>query len=263
MNTHLTDKQVVGYVHGALTDADRETMDAHLSACAECRARRDEVESLQNQIRHELVAEINAAGKASAMRFSAIAPQLAQRSRWHRLQTPTLRFLPDASVYAALAGLVIAIIGLAIRVDWEGTAIDAPPSVSYPMFACGCFLVSLVSGYRVERGTARRVLTYLLAFSLWLGTALVGLQVIVIVLDLITWTLHMNVSSRSAIAASWSLIPLGTVWVALVVGGGEYHFRHLGWSRSWLLFGLTVLVEMLILCIPLLATWANSPIVWR
>jgi phosphoglycerol transferase MdoB-like AlkP superfamily enzyme len=131
------------------------------------------------------------------------------------------------------------------------------------MFACGCFVVSLVGGYRIQKGTARFVLTYLLAFALWLGTALVGLQVIVIILDLITWALHMNVSSRSAIAASWTLIPLGVAWVALVVGGGEYHFRHLGRRRSWLLFGFTVLVEALILCVPLLATWANSPMVWR
>jgi hypothetical protein len=263
MNSHLTDEQLVGYVHSTLTDADRETMSVHLSACAECRGRRDEFESLQNRIRHELVAEINAAGRASAMRFSTIVPQLGHRSRWDRLQTPTPRCLSNASAFVALAGLVIAILGLVIRMDWDTIAVDTPPNVSYPMFACGCFVVSLVGGYRVQKDTARLMFTYLLAFALWLGTALVGLQVIVIVLDLITWGLHMNVSSRSAIAASWALIPLGVAWVALVVGGGEYHFRHLGRRRSWLLFGFTVLVEMLILCIPFLATWANSPIVWR
>lgn len=263
MNTHLTDEQLVGYVHSTLTDADRETMNAHLSACAECRARRDELESLQNRIRHELVAEIGAAGRVSAVRFSAIAPKIAEQSRRDRLQAPTLRYLPNANVFAALAGLVIAIIGLVVRMNWDSTAIDTPPSVSFPMVACGCFVVSLVGGYRVEKGTARLVLTYVLGIALWLGTALVGLQVIVFVLDLITWTLHMNVSSRSAIAASWALIPLGVAWIALVVGGGEYHFRHLGRRRSWLLFGFTVLVETLILCIPLLAAWANSPIMWR
>jgi len=263
VNTHLTDEQLVGYVHYTLTDAGRETMDRHLRICASCRARLDGFESLQRRIRYQLAADIRATAPSTAMRFSAIAPRLTHRNRRDRLQTQAARILPSVAVLSAGAGLAATIAGLFYALGRRAAVTDSPPDVSFPMLACICFAATIMGGHRVRNWSPRRVLLKILAFVLWLGTAIVGLQVIVTLLDLLTWMLHMNVSSSSAVLASWALIPLGVGWIALVVGGGEYHYRHWGQRESWVLFAFTVALQALILCIPLLAHWVNLPPVWR
>lgn len=263
MNAHFSDEQLVGYVHRTLTDADRETMDGHLNACIICRARLEEAESLQRRIRYDLTADIKAVAPSAAMRFSDIAPRLTRRNRWETLRVPTVQLFPAAAAVIAVAGLAITVVGLVFGLDRTSAVADTPPNVTFPMLACACFAATILSSHRLQRWSPRLLLVYTIAFVLWLGTAVVGLQVITTLLDLLTWMLHMNISSASAILASWSLIPLSVMWIALVVGGGEFHFKHVGRSESWVLFGLTVAMQALILSIPLLATWVNYPLVWR
>ena len=76
MSTHLSEAQLVGYVHRALTDAQREAMDQHLSDCPGCRVRLADHEALQEHIRRSLQADLRAAHPSPGMNLAAIAPRL-------------------------------------------------------------------------------------------------------------------------------------------------------------------------------------------
>lgn len=265
MNAHLGDEGLIGYIHYTLTDADRETMDDHLSACTECRTRLAELEVLHRRIRYCLSADIRAVSPPRSMTFAAIAPRLEHRRWWDRLQTPSGQLLPGATALAALTGLAVALVSLFYSLRW-GDADPAPMSANrLPVVACGCFAVAVMGNYRWRAAwPPRLVLMALLSLALWIGTAIVGLQVIVTVLDMFTWLLYLGVSREIAGLGAWILVPVSVVWIAIVVGGGEYHFKHIGQPGSWRLFGFTVAIELLVLGLPyLLGIWFSVPPVWR
>jgi anti-sigma factor RsiW len=265
VNTHLHDPQLIGYVHFTLTDAERETMDVHLSDCARCRARLETFESLERRVRYDLSADIKSASPPSTMTFSAIAPRLERRSRWDRLRLLSDHLVPGAAAFAALAGLVVALISVLYALGWSDARTATESSSALPLLASGLFAVAIAGNFGWRARFPRRVLlSRLLALVLWIGTALVGLQVIVTVLDLVTWLLFSGVSSRSATLGPWVLIPLGIGWIALVIGGGEFHYEHLGEPSSWRLFAATICAEAFILILPfILDIWFNLPSIWR
>ncbi len=258
MSDHLNDEQLAGYVHYTLTDAERETMDAHLNRCAHCRARLGEFEALQRRIRYSLASVVKAVSPSSAMSFTAIAPRLQHPGWWERLRLPSGQFLPGTTALAAVAGLAVALAGLFQSLGWSSADVATAPRNPLPVLACGCFAVTVMGNYGWP---VRLLLLRTLAFVLWIGTAIVGLQVIVVVMDLLLWLASLGLSSGVVILSIW---PLCIVWIALVVGGGEYHYQRLGQRSSWRLFGWTVAVELLILMMPYaLGIWFELPRFWR
>jgi len=250
MKRHLSDEQLVGYVHATLTDAGREEMDSLLAGCPECRARLADHEALQREIRYRLLADLRAASPPVGMRFEAIAPRLKRSNRLAQLwQRPSQAF-HAATAMAALTGLMVALIGLVDGVGRPGVSPAVRSAGSLPAVACFLFAIPAASNYRETRVVPSRLLiSAVVALTLWAGTAIVGLQVIVVVRDMSAWVLaHLLGSVRAGAALSnWALIPLSIVWIALVVGGGEYHYRRFGQNSSWKLFGWTIAAEMTIL----------------
>jgi len=249
MNQHLNEEQLVGYIHYALTDAERETMDEHLKGCVDCRARLDDDQALQRRIRYELSSEIKAATPPPSMTFVAVAPLLQRRRWWEQLQLPSGQFLPDATALAALAGLVVALLGLFQSLGWssgDATTISRNP---LSILSCGCFGIAVMGNYSRRTWPTRVVVSRALAFVLWIGTAIVGLQVIAILLDILMWLSLRGLPANLTILSIW---PIGIAWIAVVVGGGEYHYRHMGQRSSWRLFGWTIGLELLILLSPIL-----------
>ncbi len=55
MKNHLSNEQLIGYVHQTLTDAEREEIDRHLAECAQCRGILADHESVQRRIRYGLM----------------------------------------------------------------------------------------------------------------------------------------------------------------------------------------------------------------
>jgi hypothetical protein len=265
VKAHLDDQQLVGYIHFTLDDAERETMDAHLQVCAECRTRLTQYETLQRRVRYSLSADITATPVPATMTFDAIAPRLKRETWWDRLGTPSSRFVPGATAFAALAGLAVALFSAIQVAGWQDGAPVPVSSARLPLLACGWFAVALVGNVGwTHRFPRREFLVWLVAFSLWLGTAIVGLQAIVTVLDLAIWFLYSGVSPNTAALGAWILIPLSVTWIAVVVGGGEYHYEHIGKRESWRLFAMTVGVELLILASPfVLGIWFALPPIWR
>jgi anti-sigma factor RsiW len=260
MSDHLSDEQLTGYVHYTLTDAERETMDAHLKTCAHCRARLGEFEALQRRIRYSLASDIKTISPPSGLSFTAIAPRLQHPSWWERLRLPSGQFLPGTTALAALAGLAVALVGLLQNLGWSSAEATTIPRNPLPVLACGCFAVTVMGNFGSRAWPVRLLLMRTLALVLWIGTAIVGLQVIVVVMDLLMWLASLGLSAGVVVLSIW---PLCIVWIALVVGGGEYHYQRLGQRSSWRLFGWTVAVELLILMLPyVLGIWFVLPRFW-
>ena len=56
MFRHLSDDQLIDFAYRALTDDARATMNQHLVACQDCRARLAEQERLQDRVRDSILA---------------------------------------------------------------------------------------------------------------------------------------------------------------------------------------------------------------
>ncbi len=111
-NTHLSEKQLVGYVHRTITDAQRETMTRHLATCPRCRARLADHETLQRRINYSLLADLKTVHPSPQMTFAAIAPRLNRPKvsawLWERSQRP----LSGATALAALILQVVVLVAL-------------------------------------------------------------------------------------------------------------------------------------------------------
>ena len=98
----------------------------------------------------------------------------------------------------------------------------------------------------------------LFVFALWLGTAVVGILEINTVLTIATrvytqfWG-DYGFYGRDYFAGvalrQFLVFPLAFLWIAAVIGCGEYHYRRLGQPRSWRLFGWVIAVELSILAL--------------
>lgn len=95
----------------------------------------------------------------------------------------------------------------------------------------------------------RRVALSVLAFILWAATAALGLWEIVVIREMLLRVYARFWSDYWSAAAlrNWTVLVLGLVWIVVVIGGGEYHYRRLGQRRSWRLFGWTIAGELAIL----------------
>lgn len=107
MNAHLTHQELNAYLHQTLNDAQRETLDAHLTNCPACRARLSELDVLQQRVRRELGAELKAVNAPLSLTFAAIAPKLQPQSRAIRLWHHSRQALLGLTAVAALLMVVI------------------------------------------------------------------------------------------------------------------------------------------------------------
>ena len=123
---------------------------------------------------------------------------------------------------------------------------------------------------------AGKALSGVLTFVLWAATAALGLYEILLIREMLL-RIYVRASSSGLALGSqllngrnedfyllrkdlwqalalgnWALIPLSLLWIVLVVGGGEYHYKRAGQRSSWKLLGWTIAAEMLILVLVLL-----------
>lgn len=99
------------------------------------------------------------------------------------------------------------------------------------------------------------------AFVLWAFTAILGFYEIFLGRELL-FRIYARFWSGSARRGAdyWTALTLGNsamvalaiAWIALVMGGGEYHYRRVGQRCSWKLFGWTIAIEMIVLALALL-----------
>ncbi|GAB4578288.1 MAG: hypothetical protein Fur0022_10220 [Anaerolineales bacterium] len=249
---HLTPDRLTGYLYHTLDDATRESINAHLAACPACRAHLDEHKNLQRAIANELNGTLNQAHPSNRMMFASIADQLKPRAPLFKFWRQVTTASPMAF---ALAGLVLSIFGI---LQWMSLR-DGPNSVQQvgvsPTFAC--FFLMLVSVQQFDKALSIRprfLFMAILAAILWLSSALIGLLNILVLQDLAIYaTLLAGGGKTQATPVAMLALLFGAVlYIGFVIGGGEYHYRHLGQPNSWKLFSITLLVQLFILILPYL-----------
>jgi hypothetical protein len=254
MNNHISDDELIGNIHRTLTDAQRESMEVHLAACPQCRARLSDNEAMQQRIRHSLLADMRYVQPSPGMRFAAISPRV-KGDKYHAFRRISNQLFPTTVASVALIGLLLALVDLPESIVRLFTNPEPASASSFSALACVFFSVATVGNYHESRfNQLRSGLYILLAFVIWLGTAVVGLQVIAIVREALSWLVFL-VSGKTQLAfalSNWALIPLGLIWIAVVIGGAEYQYRRGSQRISWKLFAGIIAVEFSILLITLL-----------
>jgi hypothetical protein len=253
MNTkHLDHTSLTGYTYGTLDDAQREDINAHLSLCPMCRGKLDEQQQYMRQISNELGAAVNQANPSSQMTFAAIASQLqANRLSWNLWQ----RFEVSAPVALAFSGLLLSLWGLWQYINLHDPTASSRHFSTLPTLAC--FFLLLASVEEFEKAFSIRprfALIVLVAAILWLGSAFIGLLNILIIRDLAIMAV-VALGGKAAEAGPIVILAVmgaALLYIGLVIGGAEYHYRNVGQPNSWKLFSITLLGQLFILILPYL-----------
>jgi hypothetical protein len=125
MNGHLNDKELSGYNHQTLTDAQRESMNLHLDACPRCREQVAGAKAVQRRIHYDLAAALNQLRPAN-IHFSQIAPQLRRRHRWARLRFYSIQALSSLTLLAVVWAITALIISISQSSEWRPIS-SVPP----------------------------------------------------------------------------------------------------------------------------------------
>jgi hypothetical protein len=185
------------------------------------------------------------------MTFAAIAMRVRRRRVWDTLRLPSGQLLPGATALAAIVGLVVALVAVSQSFGWSNGDTRLESAQHLPVLACGCFALTVIGRSPWKSLPALRfMMTRLLALTLWLGTALIGLEAIIAALIVLMALLDNASPALGSGVGVAALIPLGIAWIAVVVGGGEFHYNRVGQRSSWQLFAWTVAIELLILLLP-------------
>ena len=249
---HVTPDDLTGYIYRTLDDGRREVMDAHLLECPACRASLAEQERRQRHVSSELKAVLNFATPSSQMNFATIAPRLQGRGIRQTIWLDRVVLVPTT---LAFVGLAFALAGLWRAVGAQAFTSPDQPLGAFPPLAC--FFLTLASVEQLGNSLPirpRRVITWALALTLWLGSAFIGLLDLVVIRDLAIMAV-IAMDGRNATAGPIAILAVllgAMLYIGFVVGGAEYHFKNIGQPGSWKLFILTLLGQLFILILPYL-----------
>lgn len=249
---HLDRESLIGYVNRTLDDAERESIENHLLDCPLCRGNLIEEELRQRWFAGELNAVIGSAAPSERMSFASVRPQLEGR---RPKQSPWLRLAVSRPLAYALVGLLLSLIGVWKIID-AGALFASPQKLgAYPTIACFFFLLASVEGFdKAILIRPRFIIVALVSGILWLGTALIGLLNIQAIIELsigVVVALGGNAAEATPIAMLAALVA-AMFYIGLVIGGADYHLKNLGQPRSWKVFSITLLIQLLILILPYL-----------
>jgi outer membrane protein assembly factor BamB len=76
LSHHLSEDQLVGYIHQTLTDAEREEIDRHIAGCAQCRGMLSDHEAIQRRIAYGLASDLKKVHPPASMAFATVSPRL-------------------------------------------------------------------------------------------------------------------------------------------------------------------------------------------
>jgi len=259
MNQHLTENDLSSYTLNMLTDADREGLDRHLQSCPTCKSALAGQMQQQAELQARLQAEVTTLPPPQRMTFAAIAPVVRKSRRSSGSHGYLELFRTYGPAFAAAAGVILAVAGLVRNVTWPVVGLQQNHSLTLPFAAGIMFSVPVLNHYGQNHLQRRPLVwTWLVIGALWLGTAVLGLYEIALLREMLLRA-YVRFGPRSPellqqaqALGSWGVFFMGALWVAVVIGGGEYHYRHAGQRASWRLLGWTVLGQLGLLALPLL-----------
>ena len=101
-------------------------------------------------------------------------------------------------------------------------------------------------------GSGGQVVAGVVVFLLWVATAVLGFMSIIVAREIVLNMMARFGFTRGHELANWLvLIPMGILFIGVVIGGAEYHFRRIGQAQSWHLFARTLAAELSILALGL------------
>ena len=150
MNDHLSDDELIGNIHRTLTDAQRESMDMHLTACSQCRARLSNHEAMQQRIRHSLLADMRGVQPSTGMKFAAITSRV-KGDKYRAFRQLSHQLIPITAASAALIGLVLALVDLPESIIRLLAKPEPASASSFSALACIFLSVATVGNYRESR----------------------------------------------------------------------------------------------------------------
>ncbi len=114
-----------------------------------------------------------------------------------------------------------------------------------------------------EVSRSRKIGLWLLTAVLWVTTVGLGFLAFIAFQDIATTAIGYILSGDPEVdvvqARGWvtttrnvSTMIAGVLWLIMVIGGMEYHFRHVGQRRSWRIFAWTLGIELLLIAISVL-----------
>ena len=249
---HLGPENITGYIYRTLDDAQREIIDAHLLGCPTCRASLTEQEMRQRQISNELSAALNAAVPSKQMNFAALAPDL-------QIQPQRLKLWPRLAVLApvtfALVGFLFALLGLWQAIGMRALTTPVQSLGAFPTLAGFFFMLASIGQFeQTPVAQPRWVVTWMLALILWLGSAFIGLLDLLVIRDLAILAVFAFNGGRAqaGLIGILAVFVGALLYIGLVIGSGEYHYRNLGQPDSWKLFSIVLLSQLFILILPYL-----------
>ncbi len=249
---HLDYNSLTDYIYGSLDGSMRENIEAHLLTCPKCRKQLAGQQLYQRNISNELHAVLSQAKPSSEMTFAAISARLQTRRGpwgiWRRI---------EISVPAALAltGLALSVLGLWQFISMKDLAASSRSFSVFPTLSCFFFLMASVESFGKSFTIRPRfALVVFVTALLWLGTALLGLLNIIVVRDLAILAV-VALDGKNAEAGPIAILAVmgaAMLYIGLVVGGAEYHYRNIGHPNSWKLISITLLIQLFILILPYL-----------
>ncbi len=127
---HLTNKDLSGYIHQTLTDAQRESMNHHLDACPGCRERVDGERTTQRRIHYGLADHLRRE-RPSNLTFQQIAPQLQKKRRSSRIHFRSMQLLTGVAIASVLFIFATALISfLGVPASWGPLSSSQLPATS-------------------------------------------------------------------------------------------------------------------------------------
>lgn len=147
MFRHLSDDQLIDFAYRALTDDARATMNQHLVACQNCRARLAEQERLQDRVRDSIVAHRNEFMLASRGDYAAISARVKRPNPLMRRARRIMRPMKGTLEIGLAVAVVIAIfVFFAAPNEMPVTTITQPTTGAQggsPMNPSKCFTLAI------------------------------------------------------------------------------------------------------------------------
>lgn len=107
MRRHLKQREIIGYLVGTLSDAQRETMDNHLADCTLCRTKLEQEQITTRQIQQDIRAAGRSVTPSAKMNFETLRDHLSQQRRQARVRHWTQQIAGTAGVVATLLLMVL------------------------------------------------------------------------------------------------------------------------------------------------------------
>jgi len=110
------------------------------------------------------------------------------------------------------------------------------------------------STHETSKGNDHQIIVTLITIILWLGEGLLWMLIGLNFIDLIVWLIYL-ISQNYDVAVLARMITIfffALLWLTLIITNAEYHFKHLGRSKSWKAFGRTLLFSGIVYLISML-----------